>query len=137
MALLIVIQTANISDHYPIFCEVLGYAIPTNKKMHYTFRDKSNFDADKYCTDLNNSIFNFMLDSKEITETNFDDSFEAFVSIVLHTIDKHAPLKRMSRKQKKIKRKPWITWNIYQLICLKNKMHRTHYINEVKIQKVF
>ena len=104
-----VIQTANISDHYPIFCEVLGYAIPTNKKMHYTFRDKSNFDADRYCTDLNDSIFNFMLDSEEITETNFDDSFEAFVSIIQHTIEKHAPLKRMSRKQKKIKRKPWIT----------------------------
>ena len=46
-----VIQTAKISDHYPIFCEVLGYAIPTNKQMHYTFRDKSNFDVDMYCTD--------------------------------------------------------------------------------------
>ena len=69
-----------------------------------------------------------MLDSEEITETNFDDSFEGFVSIIQHTIDKHAPLKHMSRKQKKIKRKPWITRNIYQIICLKNKMHRTHYI---------
>ena len=95
-----VIQTANISDHYPIFCEVLEYAIPTNKKMHYTFRDKSNFDVDKFCTDLNDSLFDFMLDSEEITETNCDDSFEAFVSIIQHTIDKHAPLKRMSRKQK-------------------------------------
>ena len=98
-------------------------------KSHFTFRYKYNFDVDRYCTDLNDSIFNFMLDSEEITETNFDDSFEAFVSIIQHTIDKHAPLKRMSRKQKKkIKRKPWITRNIYQLICLKNKMHRTHYI---------
>ena len=96
-----VIQTANISDHYAIFCEVLGYAIPTNKKMHYTFRVKSNFDVDSYCTDLNDFIFNFMLDSEEITETNVDDSFEAFVSIIQHTIDKHAPPKRMSRKQKK------------------------------------
>ena len=71
--------------------------------MHYTFRDKSNFDVGRYCTDLNDSIFNFMLDSEEITETNFDDTFEAFVSIIQHTIDKHAPLKRMSRKQKKLK----------------------------------
>ena len=46
-------------------------------------------------------LFNFMLDSEEITETNFDDSFEAFVSIIQHTIAKHAPLKRTSRKQKK------------------------------------
>ena len=42
-----------------------------------------------------------MLDSEEITETNFDDSFEAFVLIIQHTIDKHARLKRMSRKPKK------------------------------------
>ena len=96
-----VIQNANISDHYPIFCEVLGYATPTNKKMHYTFRDKSNFDVDRYCTDLSDSIFNFMLDSEKVTDTNFDDSFEEFVSIIQHTIDKQAPLKRISRKQKK------------------------------------
>ena len=31
-------------------------------------------------------------------------------------------------KAKKIIRKPWITLNIYQLIYLKNKMHRTHYL---------
>ena len=123
-----VIQTSNISDHYPILCKIFGCTIPTNKKMHYTFRDKSNFDVDRYCTDINDFIFNFMLVSEVITETNFDDSFEAFVSIIQHAIDKHPPLKRMSRKQKKIKRKPKITRNIYQLICLKNKMHRTHYI---------
>ena len=73
--------------------------------MHYTFRDKSNFDVDRYCADLNDSIFNSMLDSEEITKTNFDDSFETFVSIIQHTIGKHAPLKRMSRKQKKKKLK--------------------------------
>ena len=61
-----VIQNANISDHYSIFCEVFAYATSTNKKMHNTFKDRSNFDVDRYCTDLNDSIFNFMLDSEEL-----------------------------------------------------------------------
>ena len=42
-----------------------------------------------------------MLDSENITDTNFDDNFEAFVSIIQNTNDELAPLKRMSRKQKK------------------------------------
>ena len=71
--------------------------------MHYIFRDKSNFDVDKYCAELNDSIFNFMPDTEEITDTNFDDNFEAYVSIIQNTIDKHAQLKRMPRKQKKKK----------------------------------
>ena len=38
--------------------------------------------------------------------------------------------------KKKTKRKPWIIPNIYQLICFKNKMHRTHYIKGDEAFKV-
>jgi len=37
-------------------------------------------------------------------------------------------MKRLSRKQQKLKSKPWITKGIYISICHKNKMHKTHYI---------
>ena len=56
--------------------------ITANTKMQYTFRDKFNFEVDKYRAELNDSIFNFMLDSEEITDTNFDDNLEAFVLII-------------------------------------------------------
>ena len=72
-----------------------------------------------------------------MTEFNFDATFDAFVSVVHSVIENHAPLKRLSRKEQKLKRKPWITKDIYAMIRRKNIMHKSHYIlgNETMKQK--
>ena len=64
----------------------------------------------------------------ELTELNFDRTFDELLSLVQNVMEKHAPLKRLSRKQQKLKSKPWITKEIYAMICRKNKMHKSHYI---------
>ena len=53
-------------------------------------------------------------------------------------IDKHAPLKKVSRKQqKRFQNKPWITKELYISIKRKQKMHKTHYLNRSSNEKYF
>ena len=44
--------------------------------------------------------------------SNIDNIFDQFVNIIPKTIDKHALFERMSRKQRKLASKPWITIGI-------------------------
>ena len=41
-----------------------------------------------------------------------DELFNQFISQIKSIINKHAPLKQMSRKELKLRRKPWITTDI-------------------------
>ena len=70
---------------------------------------------------------NFFENFDDLAEENFDTSFEAFISLAQKVIDKHAPIKQTSRKQRKLKSKPWITKGIYSSICMKNPMHKSYY----------
>ena len=53
-------------------------------------------------------------------------------------LDDHAPLKKMSRSQRRLAQKPWITSDLYKLIKTKNKLYRAlircKFGNEQKIQ---
>ena len=42
-------------------------------------------------------------------------------------MNKHAPLKFASRKQKPLLQKPWITKDIFDAIHRKQKMYKTHF----------
>ena len=111
----------KLSDHYIIFCYVLGYHFQKPKQMQIFTRDKSNFKTETYINDKNKSVNEFFEHLNDLTEENFDKSFEAFISVVQKVIDKHAPIKQMSRKQQKLKSKPWITKDICSPICTKNR----------------
>ena len=75
---------------------------------------------------MDKSINKFLHGTDKLTEFNFDATFDAFVSVVHSIIENHAPLKRLSRKEQKVKRKPWITKDIYAMIRRKNIMHKSH-----------
>jgi len=71
---------------------------------------------------------NFVANLEELTEKNYDYHFDTFVSLIQNGINCHAPLKKLSRKEQKLKKKPWITKSIYADICLKNKMYKSHFL---------
>ena len=52
-------------------------------------------------------------------------------------IDKHALLKRLSRKQQKLVKKPWITKGILTSIRKKNSIFRTLFINGSDAEKIY
>ena len=60
---------------------------------------------------------------------NFNDIFDQFVNRIGKTINKQAPLRRLSRKQQKLARKPWITKGIFASIRYKNSIFRSHFID--------
>ena len=58
----------------------------------------------------------------------FDDVFDQFVNKIAQTIDKHAPLERMLRKQQKLAKKVCVTKGILSSIRKKSAMFQTHFI---------
>ena len=72
---------------------------------------------------------------KTETQKNFNKFFKVFISVVQKVIDKHALVKQMSRKLRKLKSKPWITKGIYSSICTKNRMYKSDYILGDKTRK--
>ena len=118
----------KLSDHYIIFCNVLGYHFQIPKQMQIFTRDKSNYNTETYCNDMNKFVNEFFEHLDEVTGENFDKSFEAFILVVQKVIDKHTPIKKMSRKLRKLKSKPWITKGILSSICTKNCRYKSHYI---------
>ena len=54
--------------------------------------------------------------------------FDYFYSVVNATIDKHAALKKLSKREAKFKSKPWITQGIRKSIKTKNKLFKHLYI---------
>ena len=55
--------------------------------------------------------------------------FDRFYSSILEVIDQHIPVKQMSRKELKLKSKPWITSAIKKSILVKNKLHKKFFEN--------
>ena len=71
-----------------------------------------------------------------LTENNVNDIFNEFYSLLTSTINIHALLKKLSRKQKRLINKPWITKGLLISIKKKQKMHKIHYIKGSPIDKL-
>ena len=72
-------------------------------------RDLHNFNKNAYCDDLHKSLYNFFLINNNFNHDNFNQLFSDFIEIIKSAIDHHAPFKKLSRRQRKLKQKPWIS----------------------------
>ena len=54
-----------------------------------------------------------------------------FTSSLLEVLNKHAPLKQLSQREKKLSLKPWITKGIYNSI--KTKIDHLEYVTNMEI----
>ena len=92
---------ADISNHFPVLCiitEPRPQLTYQSKKMLY--KDKSSFRVDSFCENLEAKLINVFSQQPELNNDNFNEMFELFSTTVLSTINAHAPLKPLSRKQK-------------------------------------
>ena len=110
---------ATISDHMPNFV-LLDNKISKIKPKPQLKRDYKYFDEKKYISDIM---------SKDLLPRNhknrsLDECFEHFQNNILSAINQHAPFKRVSKRQAKLKRKPWITTGILKSISVKNKLYK-------------
>ena len=98
----------SITDLFPIMASIDTNFATKNASQKFA-RSFKNFDPVKYNSDLHQSQFNqFLTQLYTVTENDFNNKFEKFYSIIKLTIENHAPLKKVSKKQQRMKNKPWI-----------------------------
>ena len=52
------------------------------------------------------------------------DAFDKFEEVFQNTVEKFAPLKKASRREKKLSQKPWLSRELLNLIKQKNKLYK-------------
>ena len=131
----------DLSDHYPIFCTIDAAArnrTSNNKSNDPIFqRDLIDFNSDIFCHHLHESLCEFFKNNCDVNPSHFNNLFGDCINIIKSIIDFHAPLKKLSRKQLKLKLKPWITKGLLVSIKHKQQLYKTHFVNGNSEQKKF
>ena len=80
-----------------------------------------------FLIDLQNSFLNWSCINNTVEEdfNRFNSTFELI-------IDKHAPKTTITRKQKKLRQKPWITKGLLKSIRHKNKLYKIFITNKTE-----
>ena len=112
-----------ISDHYGKFLlkkNLNNKKNITNTEVHQDFQkiNEKRLENDLQNTSWDNALG---LHSEDI-----DKSFETFFSNIKSITDRHAPLKKMSLKECKLKLEPWLTKGILTSINNKNKTYQKY-----------
>ena len=96
---------------------------------------QKNFCLEMFCVELNNSLLQLIFTNLPLHCKNFNKTFDNFVKTTSQIINKHAPLKQLSRKQQKLAKKTWITKGILTSIQKKNIIFQLMLINGNETEK--
>ena len=113
--------TISLSDHLAQFLIISeqNHKLPTKHNIYK--RDTKNFDKDNFIMDLLDIEWPIILDLDR-NDPNY--SFNNFELSINNVIDKHMPLKKMSKKGLKFLNKPWITLGIRKSIKRRESLYR-------------
>ena len=122
--------TTLISDHLPqfIISENFKGSNLKRERISTTYRDIRYFNIDSFKRDLQEINWNFATENNDI-----DLGFETFSRLFNKTFHRHAPIKKSTREEEKIKFKPWITKSIKKSISVRDKLYK-EMIKEKKVQ---
>ena len=115
--------TTTISDHYAQFLLLKDISHTKKEKAEIYNHDfeKLYQNKEKFENDLKKTDWNSVLDIKK---NDTDNSFQMFLNSINKNITTHAPIKKLSNKDKKFLLKPWITKGLLTSIKKKNKIRR-------------
>ena len=106
---------SDISDHYSQFC-LTDFACETNFPRKAMIRDYARFSEENFNSEL------AQVDWESIftrTQGNIDTAFSKIYNKLNKLINKHAPLKPLSKRKFKQLSKPWITKGILKSIKIR------------------
>ena len=115
----------KISDHMPNFLITQGFDKFIQKKK-IKLRDFSNFDQKSFLIDLNKTGLATKI--SHVYEAN--EKFSIIHNHLIDVLNKHAPLKILSKNEAKLKLKPWVTKGILKSITLREKNHSKYLKNK-------
>ena len=73
-------------------------------------RDTKNCDAESFQKDL---LDNLSIIGNDCGEEDENSLMRNFINIFNDTLNNHAPLRKQTRKERKLKSKPWLTKEIF------------------------
>ena len=92
------VAISDISDHYGTFVHISLKSAHKKKASSFSFiRDIKNFQFERFADDPSQNFSNFLVENSD----QADSVFNKFISIFAAVVDKHVPLKRASRKEKR------------------------------------
>ena len=106
------------SDHLPNFLIINKFLKPSSKIKLFK-RDYSNFKQDSFINEVSDIDWTEILPQTN----NVDEIFTSFYTKINSIIDKHVPLKQLSKRESIIKSKPWITKGLRISVKKKNKLY--------------
>ena len=106
---------------YVVFSLSLNTPIFKHTNENILRRDKSNFNSELFCRNLESNLHYINSYFCNATPNSFDKLFTDFVVVIISTIEQHAPLKKILHKRGKLQAKPWIAKDILKSIQQKRK----------------
>ena len=114
--------TSTISDHLPQFLIMPSiFSDPSSSKSNVYERSWSNFNKEELILDYFEKDWDLILN---VEKNDVNHSFDNFLLNINGMLDKHAPVKKVSKYQLKLKTKPWVT-AVYgiTILCLRNTLN--------------
>ena len=104
------ILNSDVSDHFPTFVLIKNVdkkKVSASENLYY--RCQTNFNLNRFLSDLQKALTSLFGNEDDVDHSNFYVLFDRFLRTIKNAIDLHAPLKQYSRKQLRLRQKPWIT----------------------------
>ncbi len=114
--------TFSISDHLPQFL-LMPDELKGPPKKHNIYRRKKDYNKEELVAESVNIVWNEVISPSKM-DSNY--SFDRFYEKIISVVDKHAPLKKVSKKELKLESKPWITPGILASIKRRDLLLRKY-----------
>ena len=113
----------TISDHLGQFLILPYHSITSNSKGEILQRNFKNFGKKNFLLDLKKTNWASLFSEHKQDMNLF---YKLFLGEITHLLDIHAPITKLSIKEKKNLEKPWLTKGILQSIKQKKHMPQIH-----------
>ena len=116
------IHIYDLSDHLPIYCSLNTKPSRSYIDSPVYARQTGNYKADDFIFEIDTEMVKIS-EHLQCCNTSLNDIFTKFASCFKNILDKHAPVKQLTKLKIKTKCKPWITKGILKSIKTKNKLY--------------
>ena len=110
-----------ITDHLPDFLIINKLSCNTYKPVIYR-RDFSNYNEENLLEEVKSINWK---DVRPVTD-DVNLIFDSFHQKISNVINNHVPIRRLTRREIKIRAKPWITKGLKVSIAIKNRLYKSY-----------
>ena len=127
--------TSSISDHFFQFCQLDIFQAPQHTRRVKYARDFRNFDKREFHEELLNIDWSKIVNENEGTE----NSSQNFLNKMDEILNYMAPYRKMTQKEIKLEKMPWITQGLLKSMRVRDNLYRqlTHKKDEIDKANIF